>query len=497
MSETIAIGRFRAQYHLRPSQWEARRRLDGLLPEVSGEAMELAVERAGMRSTEIVCIRSVHISVRLRLSREDSALAADWARVLAQAIQSAAADARTSVRFGSLPLALIDMGNCIAEGRFDRVWAWRQLGFWHAPADAANLSEASFEFGRALARNGESAVAVLAALASRGVLRRLSPYLEESWVEIAAAVLRAAGAPADVSESRAAVRRRGVWVPRGLPPGIERNAGGGEQDLPAIPALALERISRTLGRSRILAECHGTALPEAASLAVALLALLETEPALAQASPGQLIEAARALQVRAIDLHDTPAAAGVTPGSGIRSEHGPAERPAPLRAEGLTHFGGLLFLLRLVDELAIPERVLASPVLCARGLPWLQHRLALTLQPLAPDDPAALAFCGLPPGAPPPSMHEPLPSPEERESIEAFATEIRGALVEILPEPARAPEKLMQFVCRRAARIVADPGWIEARFSLLDVSTEIRRIGLDLDPNYVPWLGIVVRFVYE
>jgi hypothetical protein len=24
-----------------------------------------------------------------------------------------------------------------------------------------------------------------------------------------------------------------------------------------------------------------------------------------------------------------------------------------------------------------------------------------------------------------------------------------------------------------------------------------RRAGLDLDPGYVPWLGVVVRFVYE
>jgi hypothetical protein len=35
------------------------------------------------------------------------------------------------------------------------------------------------------------------------------------------------------------------------------------------------------------------------------------------------------------------------------------------------------------------------------------------------------------------------------------------------------------------------------RLSHNDVSTVIRRIGLDLDPGYVSWLGVVVRFVYE
>jgi hypothetical protein len=59
------------------------------------------------------------------------------------------------------------------------------------------------------------------------------------------------------------------------------------------------------------------------------------------------------------------------------------------------------------------------------------------------------------------------------------------------------PPSLIDFVCRRRAEIIADPGWIEVRFSLDEVSTEIRRAGLDLDPGYLSWLGIVVRFVYE
>jgi len=56
---------------------------------------------------------------------------------------------------------------------------------------------------------------------------------------------------------------------------------------------------------------------------------------------------------------------------------------------------------------------------------------------------------------------------------------------------------LIEFVCHRSAEIVADPGWIDVRFSLDEVATEIRRAGLDLDPGYVPWLGVVVRFIYE
>ena len=57
-------------------------------------------------------------------------------------------------------------------------------------------------------------------------------------------------------------------------------------------------------------------------------------------------------------------------------------------------------------------------------------------------------------------------------------------------------ERLLIGVCARPAQIVTEPGWIEAHFSLEDVSLDIRRAGLDRDPDWVPWLGIVLRFVY-
>jgi hypothetical protein len=48
----------------------------------------------------------------------------------------------------------------------------------------------------------------------------------------------------------------------------------------------------------------------------------------------------------------------------------------------------------------------------------------------------------------------------------------------------------------RRADIAAEPAWIEARFAAEDVSLDIRRAGLDINPDWVPWLGIVLRFVY-
>jgi hypothetical protein len=62
---------------------------------------------------------------------------------------------------------------------------------------------------------------------------------------------------------------------------------------------------------------------------------------------------------------------------------------------------------------------------------------------------------------------------------------------------AAAPEQdLLAAVCRRQGRIVADPGWIDVHLDLAEVSTDVRRSGLDLDLGYLSWLGCVVRFVY-
>jgi hypothetical protein len=206
------------------------------------------------------------------------------------------------------------------------------------------------------------------------------------------------------------------------------------------------------------------------------------------------------------------------------------ERSLPaVRVEAETRWGGLLFLVNLLTQLELPSELLdAFP---ARPLHWTLHRLALELLPLDPRDPAALAFAGLPPDRDPPSQDEPPAADEETAAIAAVATRVTRALhervaqepvastspgtgeVASLSEPERAsePERLLsrpaedgrqatatlREVCRRDATVSADPGWIELRLRLDQVSVDVRRAGLDLDPDWVPWLGAVVRFVYE
>jgi hypothetical protein len=170
--------------------------------------------------------------------------------------------------------------------------------------------------------------------------------------------------------------------------------------------------------------------------------------------------------------------------------------PVPLvRRQASTSFGGLLFLLGVVDDLGLPAEMSTHPDLARRLTRWVLHQLALTLVPAEADDPAVLAFVGLPPETEPPWLHEEPATVTEAVVIAAYAARVREAVRERLNR--RDPDEALQFVCHRHAVIVADPGWIEVHFALTDVSVEIRRAALDLDPDYLPWLGVVVKFVYE
>ncbi|MFY9460548.1 MAG: hypothetical protein WAP57_12435, partial [Aquabacterium commune] len=67
-------------------------------------------------------------------------------------------------------------------------------------------------------------------------------------------------------------------------------------------------------------------------------------------------------------------------------------------------------------------------------------------------------------------------------------------LDEAAPELA---EPRLRTVCQRPGRLRFEPGWIELHLSLDQVDTCIRRMGLDLDAGYLPWLGCVLRIRYE
>jgi hypothetical protein len=296
--------------------------------------------------------------------------------------------------------------------------------------------------------------------------------------------------------------------------------GGATDDGPAadqMTAAVAPTARRVMRYSVILsaamrARDGRTMLPLLRPLAV--LGVIEVEPGIAAAPERRLCDVIAAVEC-AIGAAAQASAGQTDGGTSERPTNDPASlnrsiETVPSSRDGgpretavdngrraaTTSQAGLFFLLRLVDALGLPAEIVTDTVFARRPLAWVLHRLAIMVAPLTDDDPAALGFAGLRPDEPPPSADAPVPEPQELVALTLLRTRIVAGLRQSLGREAEPEDELLAAVCRRRAEIVADPGWIEVRLSLDEVSTEIRRAGLDLDPGWLPWLGVVMRFTY-
>jgi hypothetical protein len=296
-------------------------------------------------------------------------------------------------------------------------------------------------------------------------------------------------------------------------------------------ALADEIGGRIIQRSRIaraLKVASAPHLPDNVLVPLAALVVLEVEPASVRfgraparalldsvaaclqpsaeqaettrksaPSPSETRDTQQNSEVRALFASDSESIINVASATGKEQ----AEPPLPeVRLIARTSAGGLMYLLNVIARTDLPERVMHDHRLTQRGFRWTLHQLAIALLALAPDDPAALAFAGLLPDSPPPNLGQGMLNEAELHAIDecriALVAHLRAAVGDRLMVADTSNRELIDFVCRRDARIACDPGWIEVHFALEGVSNEIRFAGLDLDPGWIPWLGVVVRFIY-
>jgi hypothetical protein len=164
----------------------------------------------------------------------------------------------------------------------------------------------------------------------------------------------------------------------------------------------------------------------------------------------------------------------------------------------LTSWAGLLFLLAAAPDAGIPDALLADAALRDHPLHWTLHHLGQRLIPARPSDPVLFAFSGTAPAAPPPW---PEPDPLAVAALDRHALRWARAVARRLGEPGEGsdadPLGLVSRIAARAAALSMWPGWVEVHLSLDHVDVAVRRAGLDVDPGWIPWLGIVVMFRYE
>ncbi len=535
---TLAIDTLSLVYRLPAARASEQARLERAVRRALDGPVQAALERAGIHPSEELCIRALDTSVKVPQRGSDEALSTHWSLAFAEAVRAAVeAGGAGVVRYGSLHQALWDLVDSSARGDTARSWAWAQLGLWPVKAHQSPSKEVAAGYAVAtLARHAHAAPAVLAGLAARGSLAALWARLgHDALRTLVVATLQAFG----VSKANAAALLELAPPPVSQGPRASSDEDEDEDGRGGV-AGASSALARAAAAAHTALARTGAALRTCAlsQRTLAVFVLLEAEPLVLGKPRGLLV--VQALERRLFFAAEAPAPgpqapardsapprpppedsrsprsaadrAQHTPGSEARpagerlgaegaEEWGAArqaeqERPGDVRVRAHTGSGGLLYLLNVVDELCLYDAVEEDPVFLARPLRWTLHQLAQRLGKVDASDPGALAFCGLGPKAVPPSRGEPAPTDDEDQALGRLVARVvqrtRERLGGALDQVGDA--LLLDTVCRRRAEVLADPGWLELVFSLDDVSTELRRAGLDLDPGWLPWLGVVVRF---
>lgn len=520
---SIEIGRFRVNWHLAAEQDRAlaAATFARLLDEILEPALEDAVTECA-RDDELVAIRSVDVP---RIVVRTDADARAWAGQVSAAVAGTmGAGGSGVVRYRSRSAAVVDILRRVALADARLVWAWRALGLWPdstaEPADVL-LDLLAVEPGSIvplLEATGSTLPAVLELLGSRR-LARLSVL---AWHAHGAAPVRPPDAWRPAGQGSAAVAATAA---------VSTSA--------AVAATASTALARFVV-DRLLPAGPLASAPVSA-VAIAALLVLHADPTAVRFGRGSAqVEALLAQMAR-----EAPRTPDDATGGAVPNEPGRPASPQPVDDTGragdggpdaaasvedggnvsgnvsgnvggvATRWAGLLFCLHPLRPLLDPRTPAAAghveigdallDAVDRHGLAPLLYVLGTALggrasgpaeDPLGPVDAALLTFCGLPPGSTPPDADRchaaaPVAGPLADAVVAALRVRLGDRPLGAAPEAA-----LLRAVLRRTGVVRCDPGWWQVDLRLDEVTTDLRAAGLDLNPDWLPALGGVVRFHY-
>jgi hypothetical protein len=526
----VTVDRLHARYVVdRPATVE---RLDAALSRVVDE-LDRELQGRSAATADHVCIPELALSLTLDPRAAVASVARTWAAEIAAALARALDEGRGTVVYPRTLDALVDMVVSVGRGDGRRAWAWRQVGLI---GDRGATEVPPAAAAAALVRHPELAPAALTAAGARGEI----PLTDEGWLAVAKAVRDQSARPVpealsadtaaerrdDRSEHAAArIAERLVALPlvarfpcrdladadrsalAGLAvvcgaPALARSgavvlavaerlaARGGSVPPPSVPAPG---ATPNAGRPRPRADHRSQSgpVPERQSRPVA--AVGETgsgspTPTVTEAPVGGERSGVAAI---APGGRDPAAATAGPPGERIVEDLAGVVASEPPVA--WTEWGGTLFLIHALTALGLPDE--APWPWADRPWPWVATNLAARLTEAPPTDPGVVALGGSGVSYWDGSQSE---TPNRVEPADEAALAARADRVEgwVRDRLGADDGDDLGWLWRRRATIVSDPGWVEATFPLETVDTRVRRVGLDLDPGFVWWLGAVVRFRY-
>jgi len=198
------------------------------------------------------------------------------------------------------------------------------------------------------------------------------------------------------------------------------------------------------------------------------------------------------------------------PHAGLR----PKREPQPFEGAAFasvddvfTSFAGLLFVVPILERLGFSTFLASHPAFLAGGLPtrvlwFIGQRVGLPSgDPLAlsfraelagEDDPALFGTADVTFTLPAPAA-EILSAPEPRAPLDSPCT---AWLTAVRRWSRRHARMGLTTLIRRPGRVHISRTHIAAGFALSQIDVRLRRLALDVDPGWVPWMGRVVQFNY-
>ncbi len=532
----LHVTNFQAHYRL-SNQDDCRKRVQSIQQSLLDYHLEAATANLGIQSDEIVCIRKVFVPLQINQYQTDYDAARQWSELITRELQRALlGDSDFEVwRFRHRLDAITQFSTDIKNDHTHRDWVWRQLEFLYPSFPGTSHNERIEALLRLLIQESILIIPLLRIFARSEMLSWFARQLREENVQLCLhAAITAVASPINVEQlllevslpardfqevekltqylnsefvqaflsiihqsESASIQK--LWSTVGV---VVSYPHIFQREMKLLPSLITHLWQTAIGQNYYGSTYESTLEDAQPAISDRMLATqTSTDPDLNQPHTSDLEQkfATTNFDLDSSDLDNSDLDDSDVEPSGLAIRE-PAiqsqqKQELPHRTQGITNYGGLLFLLPLVESSGGIELLLSEPSLAEKSLPEVLHRLALNLYPLSPHDPAALAFAGMMPQQVLPYDLECELSENQTNILEAATTLVISSLAERLPKWHRA--SLMQRVVERDATIVADPGWFEIHFRLIDVSVDIRRVALDLDPGFIPWLGVVTKYVYE
>lgn len=524
-------------HHAAADATRTRRRFDRAIDRMHGGGLADAFSRVDL-GVGHWCIRRLDVPLVLAPDVGETTLGDRWADDLAAAVVTTIRDGSTDVvHYRSDAHVMLDVVVSAARGDRTRAWAWAQV----IPTSDAASTDLRRTALTALAWRPHLALPTLVATLDRVDLTVVADLLgPDGWAEVTS-LARADTAPTSARTTQVDERP--------APDSLRRTDAiiGSSSIARRIlrSDVQLDESTRGALAALVVAEAQPAALAsvEFPDLAAAVHARLQqgravrrpasTAPAAPAAAPAHPDGADRD-DVRPTTPEGTvrppvgpntahpsvdtsPASRAARPRNEIAPTPPPETRPTPVVdpltptavdvTSRRTSAAGLLFLLNTADDAGLPSVALDEPALADRPLGWVLIATAARLAGISRCDPACEALAGLTEEHADLVADLPPAGKAARRAVDdlacrwATATARRVALAagtDPVPpvEDVEAVPALLETIVRRPGRITASPGWIDVGLELADVDVGLRRAGLDLDPGWIPWLGVVVRFRY-